>query len=171
MLRRFRTSESDDGASAVEFALVVPILIMIVFGIIEFGVVFAQTLALSNAARQGARYAAVPNYDDITNAATTSCSGILQQVRGAASTIGLNPNNVTVSVSVTGTGGSPCVWSATTSSWTTGDGTVAPCIGSSAGADVTVLTKFNGRLMIPLVVSNPTFGLTGKGVYQCEYTN
>ncbi len=46
---------TERGASAVEFALVVIPLLMIVAGIVNFGFVFAQQLALDNAVRAGAR--------------------------------------------------------------------------------------------------------------------
>ena len=54
LTNRARTRPDEGGASAVEFALVVPFLLLIVFGIIVYGMVFAQTLSLSNSARQGA---------------------------------------------------------------------------------------------------------------------
>ena len=44
---------------AVEFALIVPVLLLIVFGIINFGVLFSQQLTLNNAVREGARKAVV----------------------------------------------------------------------------------------------------------------
>ena len=43
------------GAAAVEFALVMPILIMLLFGIIEFGRAYNAKLTLANAAREAAR--------------------------------------------------------------------------------------------------------------------
>lgn len=46
------------GAAAVEFALVVPVLIMILFGLIWTGFVFADHLSATNAVREGARYGA-----------------------------------------------------------------------------------------------------------------
>ena len=48
----------EDGANAVEFALVLPILLILVFGIITGGVLYNQQLALTQAAREGARFAA-----------------------------------------------------------------------------------------------------------------
>lgn len=54
---RFRKTER--GQAMVEMALILPILILIVFGIIEFGRIFNTKLIVSNAAREGARYAAV----------------------------------------------------------------------------------------------------------------
>jgi Flp pilus assembly protein TadG len=47
------------GAAAVEFALVLPLLLALLFGIIEFGMVFKDQLAILQAAREGSRVAAV----------------------------------------------------------------------------------------------------------------
>ncbi|WP_458682010.1 TadE/TadG family type IV pilus assembly protein [Prescottella equi] len=55
-MRRFG---SDSGAAAVEFALVVPILITLVLGIVEFGRVYNVQNAVSAAAREGARTMAI----------------------------------------------------------------------------------------------------------------
>jgi Flp pilus assembly protein TadG len=50
---------SDEGASALEFAIVVPVLMMLIFGMLEFGFMFQAQLAVTHAAREGARLAAV----------------------------------------------------------------------------------------------------------------
>ena len=47
------------GMAMVEFVMVLPALLVILFGILEFGVLFYQWLTLSNAAREGARAAVV----------------------------------------------------------------------------------------------------------------
>ena len=46
---------SQRGGSMVEFALILPILIILVFGIIEFGILIYNQQVLTNAAREGAR--------------------------------------------------------------------------------------------------------------------
>ncbi len=56
--------KDESGASTVEFALVVPILFMLLFGIIQFGIAFGNQLAITHAAREGARLAAVGAYDE-----------------------------------------------------------------------------------------------------------
>lgn len=56
-----RRCVGDDGAAAIEFALIAPFLFLIVFGIIEFGYSFGQYLDVRHGAREGARLAAV-NY-------------------------------------------------------------------------------------------------------------
>ena len=47
------------GAAAVEFAIVLPILIVLIFGIIDFGLFFYNDLLLTQAARDAARFASV----------------------------------------------------------------------------------------------------------------
>ncbi len=48
-----------EGQSAVEFALILPVLLLIVLGIIQFGLIFSAQISLENAVREGARTAAV----------------------------------------------------------------------------------------------------------------
>ena len=49
----------EDGQSMVEFALILPIFLLILCGIIDFGWLFYNQLSLNNACREGARYAVV----------------------------------------------------------------------------------------------------------------
>ena len=57
--RRFGPRHTDRGAAAVEFALVVPLLVLLVFGIISYGVMLSFRQTLSQATTEGARAAAV----------------------------------------------------------------------------------------------------------------
>ena len=62
-----RVLAADSGASAVEFALVLPLLIVLVFGIIQFGIYYNRAQGLQAAAREGARIASVgATLDQIT---------------------------------------------------------------------------------------------------------
>ncbi len=54
-----RRGGREDGASAVEFALVLPILVLLLFGIMQFGIILAANQGLEAAAREGGRLAAV----------------------------------------------------------------------------------------------------------------
>lgn len=56
--------QGERGASTVEFALVLPALMLIIFGIIEFGRVFMVHQMLNSAAREGARIASMPGADN-----------------------------------------------------------------------------------------------------------
>jgi Flp pilus assembly protein TadG len=49
----------EDGAAAVEFALIVGVLAMLIFGMFQFGLAFFQLQNLRSAAREGARVGAV----------------------------------------------------------------------------------------------------------------
>ena len=50
---------SERGAVAVEFALIVPILVMLIFGIVEFGRGYNTKVTVTHAAREGARILAL----------------------------------------------------------------------------------------------------------------
>ena len=56
-----------DGAAAVEFALLLPLLVLLLFGLIQFGIAFNTKIQATNAAREGARMAVVgiDNWADV----------------------------------------------------------------------------------------------------------
>ncbi len=54
-----RPRRSQDGAAAVEFALLTPILFLLIFGILQWGLYFWAAQGGANAAREAARRAAV----------------------------------------------------------------------------------------------------------------
>lgn len=55
VIRRVR-ARSQRGAAAVEFALVVPLLLLLLFGMISTGFMFNDHLSITNAVREGARF-------------------------------------------------------------------------------------------------------------------
>src|SRR5215469_5880952 len=62
MTRQVRrgSANSDRGAAAVEFALLLPLLLLIVFGIVDFGRAINAQITITQAAREGARALALP---------------------------------------------------------------------------------------------------------------
>ena len=58
-----RRVSREDGAAATEFALILPVLALILFGTLEFGRVWSQYQLYQGAAREGARCAAVKATD------------------------------------------------------------------------------------------------------------
>jgi hypothetical protein len=64
----------DDGQSFVEFALILPFLMLLVLAICQFGLAFHNYLAITDAARVGARAAAVNR----TNAPCTAARTAIQ---------------------------------------------------------------------------------------------
>ena len=61
-LKLRRLLKCQKGAELIEFALVFPLLLLVVFGIMDFGMLFQQYEVLTNAAREGARIAVLPGY-------------------------------------------------------------------------------------------------------------
>jgi Flp pilus assembly protein TadG len=61
MLRRLR---HEHGQEVVEFAIILPLLLLLFFSIFDFGILIFSYDTISNAAREGARYGAVHPTDD-----------------------------------------------------------------------------------------------------------
>lgn len=59
MSRLYKFKNNENGQTLVEFALILPILLLLVMGIIQFGIIFSAQIGITNAAREGARVAAV----------------------------------------------------------------------------------------------------------------
>jgi Flp pilus assembly pilin Flp len=53
----------DSGASAVEFALILPLLLILLFGVVDYGWWFGETLGLRSGVREAARLGAVNEID------------------------------------------------------------------------------------------------------------
>ena len=54
--------KSQRGAELIEFALVFPLLLLVLLGIVDFGILFQRYEVLTNATREGARIAILPGY-------------------------------------------------------------------------------------------------------------
>ena len=98
MQTKFR---SESGASAVEFALLLPVLMMVLFGIIEFGFALYQQAILTNASREGARLGIVQSIPAITTAQIDA------QIDNYLSQTGINPANVSRTIVAGGPTGTP----------------------------------------------------------------
>jgi Flp pilus assembly protein TadG len=57
-----RSRPSQSGQAVIELALTLPILLVIVMGIFDFGLMFQRYEVVTNAAREGARVGVLPNY-------------------------------------------------------------------------------------------------------------
>lgn len=76
----------DHGAAAVEFALVVPLLLLLVFGTVEFGRAYNAQITLQHAVREGVRHFAIHQDEDEA----------IDKTVEAATSIVLDPANVEV---------------------------------------------------------------------------
>jgi hypothetical protein len=148
------------GAVAVELALVVPLLVVLVFGIIGFGFVFSQQLALSNAAREGARFGSVNFYDDTDPSGSAhTCGSVVATTQDAISGLGIDGAEVKVKVSR----GDSLLCSSTGS-------TALPCEGAAPDTELEVRTEFTSKFLIPLFLEEPQLDLAATGVFRCEYS-
>lgn len=136
-----RRRRGERGAAAVEFALIVIPLLMILGGIVNFGMAFSQKLALDNAVRQAARAAVVDVGTDVTAAATTSFNDTVIAAQGEVATITFG-------------GG-----------LTTCDGSA---FGDRIKVVGTFKSKFMFPWMLPGAPSSMTWTSTGE--FQCEYS-
>lgn len=97
--RRRSSTNSQSGAVAVEFALVLPIFLVLVLGIFEFGRAFNIQISLSEAAREAARYAAIHQSDSTYTLGDAQAAGV-----AAAPSVDLDPGDI----AITSSGTSPC---------------------------------------------------------------
>jgi len=65
-------SRGETGASAVEFAIILPVLLLLVFGIIEFSVALYDKAMITNASREGARAGIVFRVPSVTDGEITN---------------------------------------------------------------------------------------------------
>ena len=93
MLRR--VTRREDGGTAVEFALVLPIVLALVLALVQVGLLVRDRLLVESAVRSGARTAAVEAGDDAIRAAV---------LRAAPA---LDPGALSVATSRAGTRGDP----------------------------------------------------------------
>ena len=61
-----KPKNGERGASAIEFAVILPLLLVVLFGIIEFGFVLYNKAVLTNACREGARAGIVSAFPRLT---------------------------------------------------------------------------------------------------------
>jgi len=142
---RSRVREKDRGASLVEFALVVPLLTLFLFGIIQFGIAYDMKQSINSAAREGARTGAVPDRDvlAIKSAVANSFDPLVAAT-------------VVTKVYLNVEAGTPIPDSN------------KPCQGN-VGQTVVVVSTVKHVLTIPFFGA-PEITLKGRGEFRCERT-
>ena len=101
-MKRTVRKRRESGQSLVEFALVLPLLLLILCGKIDFGWIYYNRITLSNAAREGARYAVIhyaPGSNWKTDAERQMMEGMVGVV--GATAIVSDPDNQQITASVT----------------------------------------------------------------------
>jgi Flp pilus assembly protein TadG len=121
-------ARGESGSAVVEFALLLPVLLLLLLAVVQVGVLASDRLLLAHAARAGAREAAIQESDEAVREAATS---------GGA---GLDPERLRLEVTRTGSRGSPVTVSLSYD---------VPIVGVLAGwllpATVTISTEVTAR--------------------------
>lgn len=141
------------GQALAEFAIVAPLLFLLIFAIIEFGRFIFAYEVLNNATREGARYAIVHGSDALCpsgpmpggSTSPSSCAdptGAAVQAKVAAYAFSLNVPASQVTVS-----------------W--------PDTDNARGHDVTVVSAYTFRTIIPLPV--PPISMTARSTLVINY--
>ncbi len=68
-------ARNERGTAVVEFAIVAPLLLMLVFGIIDFGRLIETKTVLADAAREGARSGSISHSEAVIRSSVTSALG------------------------------------------------------------------------------------------------
>lgn len=133
---------SETGSAIVEFAVAVVLLLVMVFGVVDFGRALYTYHFLSNAAREATRWASV-------NGATCGSDGSCPGGPASQSTLntyiqnivppGVDPSKVTVAQACGVEGWGKC------------SASPATCILDEPGCDVQVQLSYNFNFLVPLV--------------------
>jgi Flp pilus assembly protein TadG len=139
---RARGRRDERGAVAVEFALVTPLLLLLVFGIIDFGWMMNRDMLVGNASRDGARVASLGG----TFAQT--CTAVKTELSQAGVSVpsSCNTSNATTTIYITGADASGAVIASTEADYGTK-------VGSGSTAIVTVTYKYPWVTPMPSLIS------------------
>jgi Flp pilus assembly protein TadG len=127
-----RPAEGGRGQSLVEFALVLPLFLLLVAGVIDFGLGLNASITVTNAAREGARLGVVKPYSDQVIA------------RARDMTAGLDATQLSVTAG--------CSRSGALGACTLGTGTTKGT--ATTGDTVVVTVTYNYRMIWPLAFGN-----------------
>ena len=89
LIRRLRKTEG--GSEIIEMTIVLPLLLMVLFGIVEFGFLFQRYVFLTNAAAEGARVASLPGYTEADVQARVAAYAEASNITGVSATSVASP--------------------------------------------------------------------------------
>lgn len=94
-----RSTAPERGATVVEFAVVAPLLFLLLFGVIEIGRLIATYTSVSAAAREGARYAVAVSESPFTPGVPryADCAGIKEAAKAKSIMVDLDDSDIVVS--------------------------------------------------------------------------
>jgi Flp pilus assembly protein TadG len=163
-------ARGEEGAAAVEFALIVGVLAMLIFGMLQFGVAFFELQNLRAATREGARVGAVGGTGSDVKKRVASASG--QSSLGSSLTVYKKTGSITGPCIRNGVVQSGCTQVAdadspcATVSGTTPDAVQAVIDLNNAGLPNSLKDIFT--VEIPLLPPIPLRGAAVYGEFRCE---
>jgi Flp pilus assembly protein TadG len=137
-----RHSKRGRGQAMVEFALVIPMFLLILAAIIDFGFGFFDRMSVINAAREGARAGVMV---DVANAPSTMQRTVMDRVESAAAQGGITvtDSNVQVTcVQTNATTSSPCTFTVHSA---------ANLAGVQSGDSVSVTVNYSYHISFPML--------------------
>jgi hypothetical protein len=143
------------GAVAVEFAVILPVLLMLLFGLTTAGMSITHAIGLSNAVREGSRFGAIAHPDDAKLNFTpaqwsTWATGTISRVRGTQFDDPSSSTAVCVDMFKVGTGSL-----AGSLLCNQGDGSVQPALGVSSAPAVTSPSIATGTCVVRVWSARP----------------
>jgi Flp pilus assembly protein TadG len=159
------STRSERGVSAVEFAIVMSVLMMFVFGTIQFGIAFNRNQGLQASAREGARIASIGGTQ----------SDIKTRVQQAQSLF--DPADIRIKIDYSTNGGTSygsALCDDSTGTPCTSNAAPTPCyttgIGNLVRVTATVPASSKYAIFIPLW-GNKEITFNSTGVFRCEQQN
>ena len=136
MRRRIHRALRTAGTALVEFAIVAPFLLLLLAGVLDYGMALSTAAAVASAARAGAQY----------GASSVAHSGDPAGIRAAASNAAPDVKNLTVS--------------SVQSCQCSGGGAVS-CAGTCANGKIVVYVQVTARATSPAIFTYSGLGFTG----------
>jgi Flp pilus assembly protein TadG len=126
----------------VEFAIIAPLLFMLVFGIINFGLILGQQLALNHAVREAARAAVVES----TGKSLTTTAALQSKVQANAVMAGMSSGSITLA------------------------NTPGSCPTKKYGQDLTLKATYPSVFLVPMLVPGLNAPvLKAQASFRCEW--
>jgi Flp pilus assembly protein TadG len=138
LIRRLR--KTDQGAEVIEMVIILPLLLALLFGVVEFGFLFQRYVFLTNAAAEGARVASLPGYTQADVQARVAAYAAASNITGVSAT--------SVAASIAGPGGTSWPGSQVTVTYVYSYqfiGPIAALIGGSMSPSITLTSRSTVR--------------------------
>jgi Flp pilus assembly protein TadG len=100
---RLRKLADDDGQSLIEFALVAPLLLLVMTGVLSFGIIFSHQVTLTQAVGVGGQY-----LQQIRTSTTDPCQDTFTAITNAAPNLASSGITLTLTMNGTSVTGNSC---------------------------------------------------------------